>query len=87
MNKNQKQQWEPCPRCGSNRVQAHGTFFFFLLGIGLIGISIWLLILPPIGIAGIIAGLLLIVISPFTKGILQCKDCNFSWKYPYKKKD
>jgi len=81
-----QKQWEPCPRCGSNRVQSRGTVFFALIGIVLIGISIWLLIIPPIGIAGIIFGALFLAIAPFTKSIVQCEDCKHSWKYPYKEK-
>ena len=77
-------QWEPCPRCGSNRVEPRGGCFFFLLGFCLLGVSIWLLfLLPPIGIAGIIAGIAFMVISPFSKNILQCQDCKKSWRYPY----
>ncbi len=75
-----QENWAPCPRCGSNRVQSRGILFFFLLGFTLTGISIWLLIIPPIGIAGIITGLLIMAFSPFTKGTLQCQDCNKAWK-------
>jgi len=83
MTQGQKQdKWEPCPRCGSKRVQSRGGCFFFVLGFCLFGISIWLLIIPPVGIAGIIVGLLLMVISPFAKNQLQCQDCKKSWKYP-----
>ena len=80
-----KDKWEPCPRCNSNKVESRGGCFFFLLGFCLTGVSIWLLIIPPIGIAGIVLGILLMLISPFMKGMLQCKDCNNSWKYPAKK--
>ena len=76
----QKDNWEPCPRCGSNKVESKGLAFFLMLGVGFIGISIFLLIFPPVGITGIITGLAFIVISPFTKGILQCKYCKKSWK-------
>ena len=83
MTQGQKQdKWEPCPRCGSKRVQSRGGCFFFVLGFCLLGISIWLLIIPPVGIAGIIIGLLLMVIAPFAKNQLQCQDCKKSWKYP-----
>lgn len=78
-----KEKWEPCPRCGSNRVKSMGMLFFVLLGIGLAGIGILLLLfIPIIGIPMIIAGLALLLVSPFTKGILQCEDCKKSWKYP-----
>ena len=80
-----KDKWEPCPRCGSNKVKARGGCFFALLGICLASIGIWLLIIPPIGIGCIVIGILLVVISPFTKGNLQCEECDNAWKYPYEK--
>ena len=82
----EKKNWEPCPRCGSNRVQPRGTLFLALVGVGLIGISLWLLIIPPVGIAGILLGILFIIVAPLSKGMVQCQDCNFNWKYPYKEK-
>ena len=86
MTQGQKQdKWEPCPRCGSNRVQSRGGCFFFLLGFGLLGISIWLLFIPPVGITGIVLGIALIITSPLMRNVLQCQDCNKAWKYPAKK--
>ena len=73
--------WEPCPRCGSKSVKSTGGVFFFILGFCLMGISIWLLIIPPVGIAGIVIGIALMILSPFMKGMLQCKECHKSWKY------
>ena len=81
----EKKNWEACPRCGSNRVQATGTAFLMIEGFCLIGISIWLLIIPPVGIPGILFGIFMIISAPLSKGNLQCQDCNFSWKYPYHK--
>lgn len=72
--------WEPCPRCGSKRVNSQGGCFFFLLGVGITSFSLWLLFIPIIGVPGIIIGLLLMVASPFMRGGLSCKDCNYSWK-------
>ena len=74
--------WEPCPRCGSKKVESRGGCFFFVLGFCLLGISIWLLIIPPVGIIGIILGVVLMGASPLMRNMLQCKDCNKSWKYP-----
>lgn len=82
----EKKNWEPCPRCGSNRVQARGTAFLMIVGFCLIGISIWLLIIPPVGIAGILLGILFIIAAPLSKGTVQCQDCNYSWKFPHEKK-
>jgi len=77
--------WEPCPRCGSNRVESRGIAFFLLLGIVLVGVSIWLLIIPPVGIAGIALGLIFLIMAPFSKNILQCQDCKKSWRISKKK--
>jgi|SRR5699024_10715891 len=76
--------WEPCPRCQSNRVHKVGFWYIFFIGLALLGISIWLLIIPPVGIVGIIVGLAIMIISPFGSKQLQCKDCNKVWK-PTKK--
>ena len=78
-----KEKWEPCPRCGSNKVESKGILFFAILGFSLIGVFIWVAILIPIiGIPGIIIGAVLMFLSPFMRNMMQCKDCNKSWKYP-----
>lgn len=75
--------WEPCPRCGSNRVKSMGMFMFVLLGLGLISFGlIFTLFFPIIGIPLLAIGVLFLIISPFTKNTLQCEDCKKSWKYP-----
>lgn len=78
--------WEPCPRCGSNKVESRGGCFWFLTGFSLTGCSIWLLIIPPIGILGILLGLFLMCIAPFAFNMLQCKDCNHAWRYSSQKR-
>jgi len=74
--------WEPCPRCGSNRVKSTGMFMFVLLGICMISFGLWLLIFPIVGISMLFIGVLFLIVSPFTKNTLQCEDCKKSWKYP-----
>ena len=83
----EKDNWEKCPRCESNKVQSRGGCFFLVLGLGMLSVSIWLLIIPPVGIVGILIGLLIMFASLFAKGQLQCQDCNFAWKYPYEEKE
>jgi hypothetical protein len=34
------------------------------------------------GIAGIVIGLIFMLIAPFAKNQLQCQDCHKAWKYP-----
>ena len=80
-----KEKWEPCPRCGSNRTEARGIGFYLFFGFCLIGVSIWLLIIPPLGIAGIVVGLAIMLVAPLMKNNFQCKDCNHNWKYPASK--
>lgn len=82
-----KEKWEPCPRCGSNKVKSRGGCFFALVGICMISFGIWLLIIPPVGIGCIVIGFFVLVASPFMKGNLQCEDCDKAWKYPYKKEE
>lgn len=49
------------------------------------GISIWLLfLLPPLGFIGIVGGLFFMLIAPFARGLLQCQDCKYAWRYPAK---
>lgn len=72
--------WEPCPRCGSKRVQSQGAIVFFLLGIGIASFSTWLLFIPVIGVPGVIFGIALMLMSPLARGGLSCKDCNNFWK-------
>ncbi len=78
-----KEIWEPCPRCESKKVESRGGCFFSLLGFMLIGISIWLLVIPALGITGIVLGIVLIFSSPFMKSILQCQDCKKAWRFPH----
>lgn len=81
MSSNIKQDnWEPCPRCGSNRViviPKWGLFAFFLIS-GLLftfaGILIWIIF--PVGL-----GLLFIsIITLFIPKNNTCRDCNNVWK-------
>ena len=82
-----KEIWEPCPRCGSNRVQSRGGCFMAITGLGLMSIGLWILIVPILGwIAGpllMIIGLVILVTSPGSKNQLQCQDCHNAWKYPH----
>ena len=75
-----KENWEPCPRCKSNRVEPRGILFYIMMGIMLMGVSLILLIIPPIGILGILVGLGFIAYAPFTRGTLYCKECKKSWR-------
>lgn len=81
-----KDKWEPCPRCGSNKVKSRGGCFFAFLGFIIIGTSLWFLLIPYLGILmtiiGVVIGAFFLLTAPFAKDGLQCEDCNYSWKYP-----
>ncbi|OPZ97062.1 MAG: hypothetical protein BWY70_01594 [Bacteroidetes bacterium ADurb.Bin408] len=81
-----KKVWEPCPRCGSNRVQSRGGCFMAIMGLGIMSVGLWILIIPVLGwIAGPLAmllGLIILITSPLAKNDLQCQDCHNTWKYP-----
>jgi hypothetical protein len=80
------EKWEPCPRCGSNKVEVKGgALVYFIIGFALFGISIWLLIIPIVGVTGIITGLLIMALGPFMGKFLQCQDCKKSWRFPASK--
>lgn len=74
-----KDGWEPCPRCGSKRVEQRGKLFFFFLPLVSGGCLVWLglLFFPFLIIAA-----LLVLCSPLAflmPKMNQCKDCKYSW--------
>ncbi len=69
-----------CPKCESKKVNSIGTGVMIVSGVVTMSVFFWLLIIPLIGIVGMLAGLGLILISPLFKGMLMCKDCNHVWK-------
>ena len=82
-----KEVWEPCPRCGSKRVQSRGGCFIALMGLMFMSIGLWILIIPILGWFGgplmMLIGLLFFIASPLAKNQLQCQDCHKTWKYPH----
>lgn len=77
--------WEPCPRCGSKRVQVQGRLFWFILLFFTGGfLTLFGLFVPPLLIIGVPTA----VISPvglLIPTINSCRDCKKSWR-PNKKK-
>ncbi|SMO54711.1 hypothetical protein SAMN06264849_103144 [Melghirimyces algeriensis] len=74
--------WEPCPRCGSNKTQTLGkslwvTIALLFVGATLfVGIIIWpALILAPVFL--LIS--LIILVLPIPK-VNTCRYCKFNWK-------
>jgi len=71
--------WEPCPRCGSKKVQTIGKLYLFLILIGTGSCLFWVgFLFPPIWI---VSGLLVLVspIAFFQKKVNQCQECNYAW--------
>jgi len=77
--------WEPCPRCNSKKVKSTsiGKGKMFAAGLIILSFSIWLLIIPPIGLLGIMGGLAIMLISPFIKkrNTFACLDCKNIWEH------
>jgi hypothetical protein len=75
-----KDGWEPCPRCGSNRVQQRGKGFFFLLFVCMAGFIslLGIFFLPLFILGGILA--LFSPIAFLLPKMNQCQDCKYSWK-------
>lgn len=74
--------WEPCPRCGSKRVQTASVGALVAFGICVACMGVPLLIFPYAGIPLILIGIALAVFAPMAKSTLLCKDCRHSWVYP-----
>ena len=79
--------WAPCPRCESKKTVYHGKGLYFFTGLIMTSFSIWLLIIPPIGIAGILIGVIIMLASPLIQPKMVCKECRFSWSPSTKGKD
>lgn len=81
--------WEPCPRCGSNRVVKLGAMHYWweMIKLWFCGIFVGVLIAlfyPPAGL--VIAGLsfiggALVEIAGIIKPDLRCQDCKNIWNY------
>lgn len=76
--------WEPCPRCGSNRTRPDslGTLFL-MLGIPLTILGLILVFIPFIGVPLILGGVVFTVYGLYkkhqNKNLLRCLDCQNAW--------
>lgn len=84
--------WEPCPRCGSNRVRVDnvGTSLL-IIGVLLFSFGVLLIFIPIIGVilmfGGIVFSIYGIIKKYKNKNLLRCADCYNAWKYPAKKEE
>ncbi|WP_018249810.1 hypothetical protein [Orenia marismortui] len=69
-----------CPNCGSDNYKSRGSFYFFAIGVLLIGISFKFLIYIPFSLIGISFGIILSLTSIFLKGRKVCKNCGQVFK-------
>jgi len=78
--------WEPCPRCGSNKVNAtsKGTRATMLFLAGFCSVWVGLILWPilPLSIGLMIASPIYAI---FGKGKKSCQDCKYIWKIEKKK--
>jgi len=71
--------WSPCPRCGSNRVQSVSKWAAVIALFSSAGCLIWVGILfPPLWIAVPIL-LIFSVLAMVGKDTWQCQDCKHTW--------
>ncbi len=75
---------KPCPSCQSDQVIVIGKRVYFKLGAGLAVLSIIIGLIFPAAIAGVFAGVGLMILSPFIPVTYQCKSCRENWR-SYKK--
>lgn len=71
--------WEPCPRCKSNRVSNSkpGCIIFLVI----ILISSLFYIFNIVGLIVFIISLISLIVTVKSKKIdLSCKDCSYSWE-------
>jgi hypothetical protein len=81
--KNAGKGWEPCPRCGSNRVEKRGASFLFGAGLGTVVVTFaGACCLPFVLIIGLPVGIFMMLMSPFFYGRLECQVCKYEWRYP-----
>ncbi len=90
-----KNEWMPCPQCGSKEVEkpsgagagaATGVAMMGCLGVIFLIATIFAVVfLGPIGWGVGIAGILIVVLSPFLGAgmgsLYKCKSCSFAWLF------
>jgi len=81
-----KDNWTPCPRCGSNRVQKISKWTYFLTFFAGSGCLIWLGIIFPLFWFLVPVLWILSVVMLFGHDVWQCQDCKYTWKVQKVKK-
>ena len=71
--------WSPCPRCGSNRVQKISKWAMVMSLFGAGGCLLWIgIFFPPLWL---LVPIILIAsfVMMFGKSTWQCQDCKKTW--------
>jgi hypothetical protein len=68
-----------CPKCNSLDIIIIGKLYYFLVGMGLIGVGMWLMnfTLLCAGLTG--SGLLFLAGAIITKKEYTCENCGYHW--------
>jgi rubredoxin len=74
-----EQEQNSCPKCGSYKVSGVGKLAIILTGMGLFSLGIWFLLIPVVGIAMMVTGLVLSIAGIFAKKTYTCDSCGFQW--------
>lgn len=75
-----------CPECKSHNTSQPRPAFIAASGIIFIGIGAWTFSIPVLGVVFVIAGCIMLLISPFLRNIHICNMCRKIWKIrPVKK--
>lgn len=83
-----KEKWEPCPRCGSNRVRTDeiGTILT-TIGVMLLIVGIVFILIPFISLPLLLSSLIFtgygVIKKRKNKNLLRCADCHNSWIYQF----
>jgi len=74
-----KDEWRPCPRCESKRVDTMSKAFFILMFLGTGSMLFWLgfLFFPFFIISALL--MLMAPLGFILPKMYQCKDCNYTW--------
>ncbi|WP_459907145.1 hypothetical protein [Desulfotomaculum defluvii] len=74
-----EEDWSPCPRCGSNKVQKVYKWAIVFALFCTAGCMFWIgLLFPPL-LLGIPVAIILGFIMMFGKNLWQCQDCKKTW--------
>lgn len=72
--------WSPCPRCGSNRVQKVYKWAIVISLLAAAGCFVWIGLFFPLLWIAIPILVVLSFISIFGKDSWQCQDCKKMWE-------